>query len=119
EIRDILRAFVERRPHRPIPVDGVRITLDGEVADIIGSVADEISAFVSEAWRSGEQGKVAAMADQVLLIGGGAYYFAPRLRTLITHLKVPQQPEVANAKGYLAIGLQIPDDVWARTTGTR
>ena len=119
EIRDILRAYVEHRPHRPIPVDGVRITLDGEVADIVGSVADEISAFVSEAWRSGEHGKVAAMADQVLLIGGGAYYFAPRLRNLITHLKVPQQPEIANAKGYLAIGLQITDELWTRTAGTR
>lgn len=119
EIRDILRAHVERRPHRPIPVDGVRITLDSEVADLVNSVGDEISAFVSEAWRSGEHGKVAAMTDQVLLIGGGAYYFAPRLRTLITHLKVPQQPEIANAKGYLAIGLQLTDDLWAKTTGTR
>jgi hypothetical protein len=47
-------------------------------------------------------------------IGGGAYYFAPLLREMLPHLAVPRHAEVANAQGYLAIGQQLPERMWAR-----
>jgi hypothetical protein len=74
----------------------------------------DIRSQVSRIWRSSEQGKVAAEAARILYVGGGAYYFAPLLRESIPPLIVPKRPEVANAEGYLALGLQLPERVWSR-----
>lgn len=84
------------------------------LARAVREVGSDIRSQVSRVWRSSEQGKVAAEAARVLLIGGGAYYFAPTLRGLIPHLEVPKQAEHANAQGYLAIGGQLPERAWAR-----
>jgi hypothetical protein len=67
-----------------------------------------------EKQRASEQGKVAAEAAQVLYIGGGPYYFRDALKQIIPHLEVPRHPELANAQGYLAVGLQLPDTAWTR-----
>jgi hypothetical protein len=80
----------------------------------VREVGEDIRSRISRAWRSSEHGKVAADAARVLAIGGGAYYFAPLLREMLPHLDVPRHAEAANAQGYLAIGRQLPERVWAR-----
>jgi hypothetical protein len=114
ELRDVLRSYAQRKPHRPIFVETRPIQLDDAVARCVREVGEEIRSRVSRVWRSSEQGSVAADAARVLYIGGGSYYFAPLLREIIPHLTVPRQAELANAHGYLAIGRQVPDRVWAR-----
>ena len=114
EVRDILRSYAQRKPHRPIFVDTKPMQLDNEVTRFVREVGMDIRSRVSRFWRAAEQGKVAADAACVLAIGGGAYYFAPLLREVIPHLDVPRQAEHANAQGYLALGRQLPDRVWTR-----
>jgi hypothetical protein len=114
EVRESLRETAHGRAHPPIFVEGRPIQLGELIARTVRDVGADIRSQISRAWRSSEQGKVAAEAARVLLIGGGAYYFAPTLRALIPHLEVPKHPEFANAQGYLAIGRQLPERVWAR-----
>ena len=114
EVRASLRAYASGQPHPPIFVDGQPVQLREMIARAVRDVGDDIRSQVSRTWRSSEQGKVAAEAARVLLIGGGAYYFAPTLRALIPHVHVPKQAEHANAQGYLAIGSQLPERAWAR-----
>jgi hypothetical protein len=114
ERRDILWSAAQRKPHRPIFVDGTAVELEHETQRIIAQVGMEIRSQVSRIWRSSEQGKVAAEAAKVLYVGGGAYYFAPLLRESIPTLLVPKHPELANAEGYLALAVQLPERVWAR-----
>jgi hypothetical protein len=116
EVRDIMRAYAEGRDHRPVYANGQPLIINGELVAGIRSVAEEIGSFIAQTWRSGERGNVATEAAQVLLIGGGAYYFRPAFQQLIRHLKVPGQPESQNAKGYLAVGLQVPSEQWMRLT---
>jgi hypothetical protein len=114
ELRNVLWSYAQRKPHRPIFVDGQPIQIADSVARCVREVGEEIRSRISRAWRSSQHGKVAADAARVLAIGGGSYYFAPLLREIIPHLTVPRQAELANAQGYLAIGRQLPDRVWAR-----
>jgi Actin like proteins N terminal domain len=114
ERRDILWSAAQRKPHRAIFVDGQPVELALEIQRMITQVGMEIRSQVNRIWRSSEQGKVAAEAAHLLYVGGGAYYFAPLLRESIPALVVPKHPEVANAEGYLALGLQLPERVWAR-----
>jgi hypothetical protein len=114
ERRDILWSYVRRKSHRAIFVDGTAVELKGEIQRMIAQVGMEIRSQVNRIWRSSEQGKVAAEAARLLYVGGGAYYFAPLLRESIPALTVPKHPEVANAEGYLALGQQLPERVWAR-----
>jgi hypothetical protein len=118
EVRALLRATGTGQALPPLYVDGKPADLDGHIDAALRSVADEIGSFVARTWRTGEDGRVAADAARVLLIGGGAHYFAKSLRGVIPHLEVPKNPELANAQGYLALGLQIPIERWAQL-GTR
>jgi hypothetical protein len=117
EVRESLRAIAQGRPHPPLFVDGQSVQLGELVARAVRDIGADIRSQISRTWRSSEQGKVAAEAARVLLIGGGAYYFAPALRALIPHLQVPKHAEHANAQGYLAIGSQLPERAWARLHG--
>lgn len=114
EVREILRAYAEGRQPDPIYVRGNKVQLNGEVEQIVQGVGQQICSFVSQHWRSSERGDVAADAAVVLLIGGGAYYFRTQIETLISQLKVPIRPEVENARGYAAIGNQVPEQAWQR-----
>ncbi len=114
ERRDILWSAAQRKPHRPIFVDGQPVELALEIQRMITQVGMDIRSHLSRLWRSSEQGKVAAEAARVLYVGGGAYYFAPLLRESIPALFVPKHPEIAHAEGYLALGQQLPEHVWAR-----
>jgi len=114
EQRDILWSAAQRKPHRPIFVDGRAVEVGAETQRMIAQVGMDIRSQISRIWRSSEQGKVAAEAARVLYVGGGAYYFAPLLKESIPSLVVPKHPELANAGGYLALGQQLPEHVWAR-----
>jgi hypothetical protein len=114
ERRDILWSAAQRKPHRSIFVDGMPANLEHETQRFIAQVGMDIRSQASRIWRSSEQGKVAAEAARVLYVGGGAYFFAALLRESIPALAVPKHPERANAEGYLALGQQLPERVWAR-----
>jgi len=117
ELRAIFHAYAAGTEPPPLFVDGQRVSLTEQIAPAIRAVGDEIASFVGQAWSSGESGKVASEAARVLLIGGGAHYLAPQLKRLIPHLEVPKHPELANAQGYLGIGLQIPEAAWQKLRG--
>lgn len=69
----------------------------------VEEIANEIISFLSMAWNSSERGAVAADIAPVLLIGGGAYYFARSIKNRVPHVVVPMRPETANAEGYTAL----------------
>lgn len=112
EVREILRSYAERRPHQAIYANGEKVEVNGELEQLVRGVRERLCSFVAQVWRSGEHGKVAAEAAQVLLIGGGAYYFRDQIQALIPQVKVPANPETANARGYAAIGSQVPEQGW-------
>jgi hypothetical protein len=114
EVRKSLRALAHGKPHPPLFVDGRAVLLNELISQAVRDVGADIRSRISRVWRSSEQGKVAAEAARVLLVGGGAYYFASVLRALIPHLNVPKQAEYANTQGYLAIGSQLAERAWAR-----
>jgi hypothetical protein len=117
ELRDVLWSYAQQKAHRPLFVDGQSVQFADAVTRCVQVVGEQIVSRVSRVWRSSEQGKVAAEAAHLLAIGGGAYYFAPLLREIISHIRVPKQAELANAQGYLAIGRQLPERVWVRLRG--
>ena len=114
ELRNVLWSYAQHKPHQPIFVEGQPIQIADAVARCVREVGEDIRSRISRTWRSSEHGKVAADAARVPAIGGGIYYFAPLLREMLPHLQVPKHAEVANAQGYLAIGQQLPERVWAR-----
>lgn len=114
ETQAVLRSHITDAPGPAIFADGRPLSFSDTLPALVDSVGSEITSFISQKWRSADQGKVAAEAAQVLLIGGGAYYFAPHLRQLISHVVVPAEPELANARGYLAFGQRMNDADWAR-----
>lgn len=119
EARAALQSYATGTAAPPVYVGGQAVEVGALVPPLVQTVGQEIARFVSQTWRSSEQGAVASDAAQVLLIGGGAHYFAPVLQTLIPHLKVVPQPEQANAAGYLALGRQLSEADWARLRRVR
>lgn len=117
ELRAIFRALAESKPLPPLFVDGKRVDVASEAQAAIAAVGDEIASYVAATWNSGESGKVASDAARVLLVGGGAHYLAEQLRRLIPHIEIPKHPELANAQGYLGVGMQVPEAAWQKLRG--
>lgn len=113
EVRSILRAHITKEPAPRIFMDGKELALNGAVAAAIDGVGRQIVSYVTEQWGD-NRGRPAGDAARVVLIGGGAYYFAEALHNVIPHLDVPASPEFANAFGYLAVGQSATEDAWAR-----
>lgn len=116
EIRDTLRAHVTGDTPPRIFKNGKEILLNGAVSDAIAAVGQQLVSYVSRIWGD-ERGAVAGEAARVLLIGGGAYYFGDVLKQVIPHLETSRHPELANALGYLAVGLAASEEAWARNRG--
>lgn len=116
ELRSILRAYVTNDPMPTLYARGKELILNGSVSAAIGAASQQVLSYVAQEW-SDDRGVVAGAAAKVLLIGGGAYFFADALRAIIPHLEVVRSPELANALGYLAIGLNASEDAWARNRG--
>lgn len=117
ELRGVFRALASGQPLPPLFVDGKRVDVQAEAQSAIAAVGEEIASYVAATWSSGESGKVASDAARVLLVGGGAHYIAPHLKAIIPHIKSPRHPELANAQGYLGVGMQVPEAAWQKLRG--
>lgn len=115
ELRSILHACVTgRAPH--VFNRGAPLVLNGSLDAALATVGQQIVSYVGARWGD-DRGVVASEAARVVLIGGGAHYFGEVLRSAIPHLEIPKAPELANALGYLAVGLGASEEAWARNRG--
>ena len=117
ELRGVFRALASGQPLPPLFVDGKRVDVLSDARAAIAAVGEEIASYVAASWNSGESGKVASDAARVLLVGGGAHYIAPQLKAIIPHIETPKHPELANAQGYLGVGMQVPEAAWQKLRG--
>lgn len=116
EVRAVLRAAATGATPPTLYSAGQPIHLNGQVGAAIQAVGQQIASYVAQKWGD-DRGGVASEAARVVLIGGGAHYFARQLQALIPHLEVAKAPELANALGYLSVGLGASDEAWARNRG--
>jgi len=116
ELRAVLWAHATKAPLPQLHSRGRELILNGEIAEAITVVGEELTTFVCQQWEDAD-GQVASSAAHARLIGGGAYYVKPFLRQAIGHLAVPDAPERANAVAYLAIGEAASEEAWARNRG--
>ncbi len=110
ETRELLHAHVNKRTYPAIHANGVQVNeyeLRHWIEAALASVGNEITSFVGTVWNTSESGAVGSDIAVVLLVGGGAYYFAEPLKARVPHLVVPQRPELANAIGYAALSHEL------------
>ena len=110
ETQAILRAIVGSGQLQPIYVNSQEVSpndLRQWTEEALRSVGRDIVTFVSQTWTNSELGMVATDIAKVLLVGGGAYYFRHDIATIIPHVVVPTQPELANALGYSELARQV------------
>ena len=112
----MLRAHATKQPLPTLHSRGRELRLNGEIAEAIAAVGEELATFVRQQWEDAD-GQMASSAAHARLIGGGAYYVKPFLRQAIGHLLVPDAPERANALAYLAIAEAAIEAAWARNRG--
>lgn len=108
ERRDILHAYASQgeRVYPALYYHGTEIhDLRGLTREAMHTMGSQITSFISAAWNEFEvAGEVAGSFAQVLLVGGGAYYFEEQIRSIIPNVKVVMpHPEEANAAGYAAM----------------
>jgi len=113
EIRGVLRAHVTGEAAPRIFNRGKEIALNGSVGAAVAAVGQQIVSHITQHWGD-DRGIPASEAARAILIGGGAYYFGDALRAAIPHAEVARSPELANAMGYLAVGLSATEEAWAR-----
>jgi hypothetical protein len=116
ELRDVLRSALAQTPHQPLYGNGKALDLNSAATDAMRIVGQQIVSYIGQQWGD-DRGAVASDAAKVLLIGGGAHYFADQVRAAIPHVEVARAPELANAYGYLAVGLSASEEAWARNRG--
>ncbi len=119
EAHEQLYAYANGKPlprlaasQQPIPADEIR----GIIDKAITRVGRAINLYIGQKWNQ-EGGAVASNFSPVLLIGGGAYYFAQAIKSLIPLVDRPEDPEDANPKGYLDLALSLEDvkaTIWER-----
>jgi hypothetical protein len=106
EIRTVLGATVGSGQYPSVYASGREVSpvdLRQWTEEALRIIGRDIVTFVSQTWTNSELGTVATDMAQVLLVGGGAYYFYGDIAKIIPHVTVPQQPELANALGYAAL----------------
>jgi hypothetical protein len=119
EAHEQLYAYANGKPlprlsanQQPIPADEIHRVIERAVA----RVGRSINVFIAQTWNQ-EGGAVASNFSPVLLIGGGAHYFEHSIKLLIPLVDLPEDPEDANARGYLDLALSLEDvkaAIWER-----
>lgn len=118
ERRDILHTHVGKRAYPAIYTNGEQASeyeLRQWTETALTSMGNEIASFVSATWNTSESGAVGSDIAMIVLVGGGAYYFADMLKRRIPHLSVPHRPELANAIGYAALAHELMQRDCARS----
>jgi actin-like protein/actin family MreB-like protein len=115
EVRDQLHGYITGKPSRVFH-NGKELVLNGAVTSAVETVGRQLVSYVARQWGD-DRGAVASEAARILLIGGGAYYFADVLKAAIPHLETARAPELANALGYLSVGQAASEEAWARNRG--
>jgi hypothetical protein len=96
---ELLKQHVARLPYRSVKdKSGLRIP-DERLAALIESslreIGQEIATSVAAAWDD-----ILMEFDKVLVVGGGAHYFAEDIQTRLQLANRAPKPEMANAQGY-------------------
>lgn len=83
--------------------------VDTLVKKAMNDVGSRIASSIKRAWTGSLLSDIVASdAESILLIGGGAYYFADMVRSIFPdRLTIPANPECANAMGYARLALCI------------
>lgn len=67
------------------------------IDEALSTVGRSIASFIESAWSSNPD------IETALLVGGGAYYFKDYILERLPYVKVPADPEFANAQGYATL----------------
>lgn len=110
EVRKALRTSLLDKGRAVITAAGNEIDISALVSKAIASVAREIETRARQLWTDADDHRIAYDCAQVALVGGGAYYFADHLQSVIAApIKVASEPELANVRAYKALA----DRLWA------
>lgn len=101
---ELLRQHVKQHPYHPV-LDVRRERVPSEqlhalIEAALREVGQAIATFVATAWTDSEAGDVATDLTTILLVGGGAHYFAQDIQARLPHASLVHRPEMANAQGY-------------------
>ncbi|MEO9028345.1 MAG: ParM/StbA family protein [Ktedonobacteraceae bacterium] len=101
---ELMRQYVNQRPY-DVVLDARRERvssedLNGLIDSSLREVGQTIATFVATAWTDSEAGDVATDLTTILLVGGGAHYFAQDIQARLPHATLVRRPEMANAQGY-------------------
>lgn len=78
---------------KEVPLRDVHVLVD----EALKSVGSSIASFIGSSWSNNPD------VDYALLVGGGAYYFKEYITESFPYVKVPAEPEYANAQGYATL----------------
>lgn len=96
---ELLRQHVARQPYRAIKDKNHMRIADDRLHALIESslreIGQEIATAIVAAWD-----EILMEFDNVLIVGGGAHYFAEDIQARIRQARRPAKPEIANAQGY-------------------
>lgn len=99
---ELLRQHVSGAPYRTMnDREGVRIhdeRLRAMLHSSLREIGQEIATAVVAAWDD-----ILMEFESVLLVGGGAHYFAEDIQARIRQSRVSPKPELANAAGYASL----------------
>lgn len=114
----ILKAYIHEKSLPRVTVNQKEEIPEVELREVIAKSIKRLSrtlvTLISSTWTT-DGGRTASDFDEVLLAGGGAYYFEQTVRDLVKHVTFVANPQDANVHGYaeLATGLEdVKPDIW-------
>lgn len=78
---------------KEVPLRDVHLLAD----EALKSVGASIASFIESSWSNNPD------IEHALLVGGGAYYFKDYIAERFPYVKIPAEPEFANAQGYATL----------------
>ncbi len=99
---ELLKQHVSGAPYRLVnDKEGVRVhddRLQSLLSSALREIGQEITTTVVAAWDD-----ILMEFDTILIVGGGAHYFAEDIQTRIRRSHTSLKPELANAAGYASL----------------